>query len=114
MSTPEAPLEQAIMANANLQSVLERSSVPVDASLAIISSLQSFSEERFITWLNNFLKGAQQISHEASEQLGALIASRHWERAAMYLSDRIADRPDIKPGLRLCADRKSTRLNSSH
>lgn len=103
MSTPEAPLEQAIMASANLRSILERSSVPLDTSLAIISSLQSFSEERFITWLNNFLKSAQKISYGVSEQLGALIASRHWERAAMYLSDRISDRPDIKPGLRLCA-----------
>lgn len=100
---PEAPLEQAIMASVNLHLILERSSVPVNARLAIISSLQSFSEERFIAWLNYILKGAQKFSQEASEQLGTLVSSRHWERAGKYLSDRIADRPDLRPGLRSCA-----------
>jgi hypothetical protein len=103
ITTPEAPLEQAIMASANLRSILERSSVPVDARLAIVSSLQPFSEEQFIKWLNNILTPAQNLSHSVSEQLGMLVASRHWERAAKYLSDRLVDRPDIKPGLRLCA-----------
>ncbi|WHL28166.1 effector-associated domain EAD1-containing protein [Pseudomonas juntendi] len=103
MSTPEAPLEQAIMASADLRSILERSSVPADVGLAIISSLLSFPEERFIAWLNNILKDVQQLSHVASERLGTLVASRHWDRAAKYLSDRISERPDIKPALRLCA-----------
>ena len=102
VTAPEAPLEQAIMTSPNLWSILERTSVPVEARLAIVSGLQSFSEERFITWLN-ILTAAQQLSHSASEQLGTLVTSRHWARAAKYLSDRLADRPDIKPGLRLCA-----------
>ncbi|OCR25456.1 hypothetical protein AFK24_07990 [Pseudomonas syringae] len=104
VTTPEAPLEQAIMASANLRSMLERSSVPVDTRLAIVSGLQSFSEEQFIGWLNNVLKGPQMLSHAASEQLGTLVVARHWDRAARYLSDRLANRPDIKPGLRLCAN----------
>lgn len=104
VTTPEAPLERAIMTSSSLRSVLERSSVPVDARLAIVSSLPSFPEEMFISWLNNLLMGARIFSHADSEQLGTLVASRHWELAAKHLSYRLADRPDIKPGLRLCAD----------
>lgn len=104
VTSPEAPLERAIMASSNLRSVLDRSSVPVDARLAIVSGLPSFPEEMFISWLNNLLKGARMLSHVDSEQLGTLVASRHWERAAKHLADRLADRLDIKPGLRLCAD----------
>jgi hypothetical protein len=104
VTSPEAPLERAIMASSNLRSLLERSSVPVDARLAIVSGLPSFPEEVFIAWLNNLMKGVRMLSHADSEQLGTLVASRHWERAAKHLSDRLADRPDIKPGLRLCAD----------
>lgn len=104
VTSPEAPLERAIMASSNLRSLLEGSSVSVDARLAIVSGLPSFPEEVFIAWLNNLLKGARMLSHADSEQMGTLVASRHWERAAKHLSDRLADRPDIKPGLRLCAD----------
>lgn len=104
MTPPEAPLERAIMASLSLRSVLARSSVPVDTHLAIVSSLPSFPEEFFIEWLNNLLKGTRMLSHAASEQLGTLVASRHWERAAKLLADWLANRPDIMPGLRLCAD----------
>lgn len=100
----EGPLERAIMASSSLQSVLERSSVTVDARLAIVSALPSFLEDAFITWLNNLLRSVRVLSHANSERLGILVASRRWERAARYLSDRLADhRPDLMPGLRLCA-----------
>ncbi|WP_186207365.1 effector-associated domain EAD1-containing protein [Burkholderia gladioli] len=101
---PEAPLERAIIASPSLQSVLEKSSVPVDTRLAIVSALPSFLEDFFITWLNNLLRGVRTLSHTDSERLGTLVASRRWERTAKYLSDRLADhRPDLMPGLRLCA-----------
>ncbi len=102
--SPEAPLERAIVASSNLRSMLERSSVPLDARLAVVSSLPSFPEDKFIAWLDSLLKGARRLPHADSEQLGTLVASRHWKAAAKYLSDQLADRPDIKPGLRLCAD----------
>ncbi|MCL9799016.1 effector-associated domain EAD1-containing protein [Pseudomonas sp. AKS31] len=101
--TPEAPLEHAVMASSSLRSVLERSSVPVDTHLAIVSGLPSFPEAMFVQWLNNLLKGVRMLSLAASEQLGRLVASRHWEQAAKHLADRLANRPDIKPGLRQCA-----------
>lgn len=102
---PEAPLERAIMASLSLQSVLERSSVTVAARVSIIRALPSFLEEVFISWLSNLLKSVRTLSHTDSEQLGTLVASRRWERAAKNLSDRFADhRPDLMPGLRLCAD----------
>ena len=105
VTPPEAPLERAIIASSNLQSVLERSSVTVDARLAIVSALPSFSEKMFITWLNNLLRSVRILSHTDSERLGTLVASRRWDRAAKDLSDRLADhRPDLMPGLRLCAD----------
>lgn len=104
MPHPEAPLERAIMASSSLQSVLEKSSVTVDSRLAIVSTLGSFLEETFITWLNNLLRDGRILSHTDSEQLGTLVATRRWERAAKCLSDRLADhRPDLMPGLRLCA-----------
>jgi hypothetical protein len=104
VTRPEAPLERAIIASSSLQSVLERSSVGVNARLAIVSALPSFLEEAFITLLNSLLRGVRTLSHTDSEQLGTLVASRRWERAAKYLSDRLADhRPDLMPGLRLCS-----------
>ncbi len=102
---PEAPLERAIVASSSLLPVLERSSVTVGARLAIVSALPSFPEDVFITWLNNLLRGARILSCAESEQLGTLVASRHWERAAKNLSERLAKhRQDLMPGLRLCAD----------
>jgi hypothetical protein len=105
MTPPEAALERAIMSSSSLRSVLERSSVTVDARLSIISALPSFREEVFITWLDNLLRSVRILSNSDSEQLGTLVASRRWGLAAKYLSDQLADhRPDLMPGLRLCAD----------
>jgi len=105
MTPPEAELERAIMSSSSLLSALERSSITVDARLSIVSALPSFHEEVFITWLNNLLRSVRMLSHADSEQLGALVASRRWDRAAKYLSELLADRrPDLMPGLRLCAD----------
>ena len=93
------------MSSSSLQSVLERSSVTVDARLSIVSAIPSFREEMFITCLNKLLRSVRMLSHTDSEQIGTLVASRRWDRAARYLSDRLADRrPDLMPGLRLCAD----------
>ncbi|RAP56859.1 effector-associated domain EAD1-containing protein [Oleiagrimonas sp. MCCC 1A03011] len=104
MSPPEAALERAVLASSALQSVLERSSLAVDARLALVMTLPSFPEESFITWLRNLLRDVPSLSHTESEQLGALVASRHWGLAAKYLSEQFADhRPDLMPGLRLCA-----------
>ncbi|MGO4519014.1 effector-associated domain EAD1-containing protein [Dyella sp. 2RAF44] len=105
MACPEAPLESAIIASSSLLPVLERPSATVDARLAIVRALPSFLEETFITWLNRLLRAVPNLSYADSEQLGALVASRHWDRAAKYLSDMFAGhRPDLMPGLRLCAD----------
>lgn len=102
---PETELEQAIMSNSSLQSMLESPSVTVGARISIIKALPSFREEVFITWLSNLLSGVPSLSHTDSEQLGTLVASRRWNRAAKYLSDQLASRrPDLMPGLRLCAD----------
>lgn len=101
---PEAPLERAIIASSTLQCVLEKSSVTVDARLAIVNALSSFNEEGFIAWLKDLLRTVPILSHTDSERLGRLIASRRWECAAKYLSDRLADhRSDLMPGLRPCA-----------
>ncbi|WP_313661497.1 GAP1-N1 domain-containing protein [Pseudomonas coleopterorum] len=105
ITPPEAPLECAIIASLSLKSVLEKSSVTVAARVSIISLLPSFLEDVFISWLSNLLKNVRTLSHTDSEQLGSLVASRRWERAAKNLSERFADhRPDLMPGLRLCAD----------
>lgn len=105
MTPLEAALERAIISSPSLQSVLERSSVTVDARLSIVSALPSFREDVFITWLNNLLRSARILSHTDSERLGTLVASRQWELAAKHLLDRLADhRTDLMPGLRLCAD----------
>lgn len=77
----------------------------VSARLSIVSALPSFPEEVFITWLENLLRSIRILSQSDSEQLGTLLISRRWGRAAKYLSDRLANhRPDLMPGLRLCAD----------
>lgn len=105
MAPPETALELAILSSSSLQTRLEKSSVSVSARLAIVSALPSFREEVLITWLNNLLRNVQILCRSDSEQLGVLVASRRWERAAKYLSDRLAgQRSDLMPGLRLCAD----------
>ncbi|HEY6642207.1 effector-associated domain EAD1-containing protein [Povalibacter sp.] len=105
VTPPEAALERAIISSSSLQSVLERSSVPVGARLAVISALPSFLEAPFIAWLKNLLSSVHVLSHVDSEQLGTLVASRRWERAAKHLSEWLADhRSDLMPGLRRCAD----------
>ncbi len=104
VSPPEAALDRAIMASPSLQSTLERSSVTVSARLAIVGALPSFREEVFITWLDSLLRGTSLLSQADSEQLGTLVAVRHWERAAKHLSERLIDhRPDLMPSLRQCA-----------
>ncbi len=105
VATPlEASLERAIIASSSLQPLLERSSVTVEARLAIVSALPSFPEEAFITWLKNLLNNVRNLSHTDSEKLGTIVASRRWERAAKHLSERLSGhRPDLMPGLRLCA-----------
>lgn len=101
---PEAALERAILASSTLQSVLGRSSLTVDVRLALVMALPSFLEEVFITWLNKLLRDVRTLSHTEAEQLGTLVASRHWGRAAKYLSEQLAaHRQDLMPGLRLCA-----------
>jgi hypothetical protein len=105
VNPPETDLERAIMSSPSLRSVLERSSVTVAVRLSIVGALPSFPEEAFITWLDNLFRNVRILSHTDSEQIGMLVASRRWGRAAKYLSDRLgAHRPDIMPGLRLCAD----------
>ncbi|MCK0548511.1 effector-associated domain EAD1-containing protein [Pseudomonas syringae] len=105
VTLPEVPLESAIIASPSLRSVLERSSVTIDACLAIVSALPSFSEEVFITWLSSLVRDARILAHKDSERLGTLVVSRRWEYTAKYLSNQLADhRPDLMPGLRLCAD----------
>lgn len=102
--SPEAPLERAIMASSSLQLVLERSSVEVEAHLAIVRVLPSFPEEMFVTWLNNLLRGDCILSYADSERLGTLVASRGWTRAAECLAAGVANhRSDFMPGLQLCA-----------
>ncbi|WP_186187849.1 effector-associated domain EAD1-containing protein [Burkholderia gladioli] len=104
VTPPEFPLERAILASSSLQPALEKSSMTIDARLAIVSALPSFLEEDFITWLNSLLGSVRILSPMDSEKLGTLVASRRWERAANYLSDRLAvHRPDLMPALRLCA-----------
>jgi hypothetical protein len=105
MAPAEPVLERAILLSSSLQAKLEKSSLKISVRLAIVSALPSFREDVFITWLANLLSSVQILSQSDSEQLGALVASRRWERAAKHLSDRLArHRPDLMPGLRLCAD----------
>lgn len=101
----ETELEQAILSISGLKSLFERSPVTVALLLSIVNALPSFREEIFITWLTCLLRDVPVLSHTDSEQLGTLVASRHWKHAAQYLADRLADhRQDLMPGLRQCAD----------
>jgi hypothetical protein len=105
ITPPEAPLADAILASSSLGTLLERSSAKFDVCLAIVNALPSFPEELFIKWLNNVLRDTRALSYTDSEQLGALVASRRWERAAKRLSERLADRRlDLMPALRQCAN----------
>jgi len=100
---PESPLEQAVVASSQLQVVLARATVPVEAQLAIVGALASFSEEVLITWLGRLLSSPGRLPRAASEQLGTLVATRRWERAARYLAERLHDRrQDLLPAVQEC------------
>lgn len=101
-TTPESALESAVLNSASFLPALEMQSVGIDTRLAIIGALPSFSEDRFITWLDSILRGLHSMSQDASEQLGTLMANRRWERAAKHLADRhTRHRQDLLPALRL-------------
>lgn len=100
----EPVLEAAILNSASLKSTLETQSVTVEARLAIIGALPSFSEERFVAWLDLILRVVPFISPATSEQFGSLMATQHWERAAKHLADRYAShRQDLLPAMRVCS-----------
>lgn len=97
---PEAQLEREILNGGQLEAVLARANATVEARLAIVGALASFTEDMFITWLGNLLRGSSRLSAATSEQIGTLVATRRWERAARYLGDRKRDhRPDLLPAL---------------
>jgi hypothetical protein len=104
MTPPETALERAILSSSSLRQVLEESSATVQARLLIVRALPSFPEKVFMDWLDNLLINVRILSPQDSEQLGMLVASRHWDLVAKYLSGRLGHRPDLMPGLRLCAD----------
>jgi GTPase-associated protein 1, N-terminal domain type 1/Effector-associated domain 1 len=104
VAAPETQLERAIITGAQLEPVLARATVGVDARLAIVGALASFTEDMFITWLGNLLRGSSRLPAAISEQIGTLIATRRWERAARYLGDRLREhRQDLLPALQKCA-----------
>jgi hypothetical protein len=100
VAAPEIQLERAIITGAQLEPVLARAAVAVDTRLAIVGALASFTEDMFITWLGNLLRGSSRLPAATSEQIGTLIATRRWERAARYLGDRMREhRQDLLPAL---------------
>lgn len=104
VAAPETQLEREIITGAHLELVLSRATVAVDTRLAVVGALPSFTEDMFITWLGNFLRGSSRLPTAIAEQIGTLIATRRWERAARYLSDRLREhRPDLLPALQKCA-----------
>lgn len=101
---PDTQLERAIITGAQLKQVLARATVAVETRLAIVGALASFTEDMFITWLENLLRGFSRLPAAISEQIGTLIVARRWERAARYLGDRLREqRQDLLPALLKCA-----------
>lgn len=104
VTAPETQLEQAIITGAQLEPVLARATVAVETRLAIVGALASFTEDMFITWLGNLLRGFSRLPAAIAEQIGTLIAARRWERAARYLGDQLrVHRQDLLPALQKCA-----------
>ena len=100
----ESILEKAIISSTTLDSVLAGPSTPLATRLSIISSLQSYPEDRFIPWIDRLINGVRHIPLADSEQLGALMATRRWARATKHLVEKFAlSRQDLNLGLRLCA-----------
>lgn len=105
VTLPEAILETAILASAKLQPALENSRKPLETRLAIISALQSFREDAFVTWVGITLHNFRILSPAQAEHLGGLIASRGWKQAAEELvKQHNKYRPDLLPSLRKCAN----------
>jgi hypothetical protein len=104
VAAPETQLERAIVSSAQLESVLERATVALETRLAVVGALASFTEDMFITWLGNLLWSSSRLPVATSAQIGALIATRRWERAARYLGDRLREhRQDLLPALQKCS-----------
>ncbi|MFN3735267.1 effector-associated domain EAD1-containing protein [Comamonas testosteroni] len=104
VAAPETQLERAIITGAQLEPVLARATVAVDTRLAIVSALASFTEDMFVAWLGSMLRSSSRLPAATSEQIGTLIATRRWERAARYLGDRLREhRQDLLPALQKCA-----------
>jgi hypothetical protein len=103
VSVPDPELEYAVLANSNLQFVLQEVSNPLKTRLAIVSALPSFREDAFVGFLTHLLLNGRSLSHFDAVQLGTVVASRRWDRAVQYLCDRLADRRyDLAPALEQC------------
>ena len=101
----EAELEQAIVCSTVLDQTLAKPTVSIATRLSMISSLPSFTEENFISWIRELLNSVRSIQYSEAEQLGRLIFSRCWKAAASHLVDHFAlHRPDLKPCLMVCTD----------
>lgn len=104
-TTPEHALERAILKNLASQTVFNGSTFTVDAGLCMIKAVPSFPEDRFLAWIHSVLGAQRQLNLAAAEQLGVVIASRRWERAAKELAERYGkSRLDLLPMFQACAD----------
>lgn len=104
VTSPEHPLERVILNILMPRTASGGANLPLESGLAIISALPSFPEDRFLSWVHSALAAHRHLSLAGAEQLGVLMASRRWERAAKELADRYArSRPDLLPALRACA-----------
>lgn len=106
VASPEPELALAITVSAQL-AAFERAA-PLDAVITAYTRVSELTEDRFLRWLTGQIIAPQGmcLTELQATQLGELVHSRSWARAAAALLDANTrqGRHDLRPAVRIAAD----------
>ena len=101
--TPGRELETAILSSNDLDSTLQSLAASVGKIVRIIETLESFDEQRFLSWIDNRVLLRHPVAIADAQVLGDIILSRRWPLAVDKLVQLARQgRADVKPALVVC------------
>jgi len=104
---PEEPLRSKILSPSRLTRLLDTGD-SVSRGLQVFTTFDELEEHKFQKWLNETLSQSVNLNPIDSKEIGKLISRRGWNKTASNISERVADRPDLKPAIRECEGLLST------
>jgi hypothetical protein len=100
---PEEPLRSKVLQPSRLNRLLGPGE-SISRGLQVFKTFDELKEHKFQKWLNGVLSRSANINPIDSTEIGKLISQRGWNNTASIISERVANRPDLKPALRECEE----------